>query len=314
MRVCVAAVAALFVTGWSASFAGAQGSGATTATATVTQAHATVTVVSVGAPMARPLNVVVVGKVVEFEPEAVEALPFRGAPREQAVKYKVANLKIEDAIHGTGGITRIRVGFPADDPTGGATTAPAGPGWMFAAGPPAAGTEALFNLAKHPNADFYVVVGPSLSKKDPGFTREVDRLRKYARTIADPVAGLKANDLDDRFEAAQLLLQRYLIPQGRAAREPIPDEENKALIAVLTELPWLPADGRRTRPDGRTVPHRAALWFSVNPAEYGFKRPEAPKRAAGDPPVDYDKLMEEATTKFLKEMGDKIKLKRFVQK
>jgi hypothetical protein len=39
-----------------------------------------------------------------------------------------------------------------------------------------------------------------------------------------------------------------------------------------------------------------------------------PKRQSGDPPVDFAKIMGEATTKFLKESGDKIQIKRFVRK
>jgi hypothetical protein len=262
--------------------------------------------------------VVIVGKVVDVDRDEVEVAPFRGAPKERMLKYKVATLQIEDRVLGAGGITRIRVGFPADGRPTFAVTAtvatvtdgvrPTGAVTL------AAGTEGCFALAKHPNVDFYVVMGPPTYKKDPNFAKEVDKLKKYARTIDDPVAALKAKELSDRFDAAQIILQRYLIPQGSNKREPVPDDENKLLITLLKELPWVPADGKRTRADGKLVPHRAALWYSINPAEFGFKRPDAAKRNPGDPPPNMDKLMEEATTKFLSENGDKIKLKRFVQK
>jgi hypothetical protein len=39
-----------------------------------------------------------------------------------------------------------------------------------------------------------------------------------------------------------------------------------------------------------------------------------PAQPAGGPPVDYNKIMEDATTKFLTESGDKVKIKRFVSK
>jgi hypothetical protein len=269
-------------------------------------------------PVPRGTDVVIVGKVVEVDRDEVEVAPYRGAPKERMLKYKVSTLQIEDRVLGAGGITRIRVGFPADGrPTFGLTATvvtvtdgvrPTGTVTL------AAGTEGCFALAKHPNADFYVIVGPPTYKKDPSFAKEVDKLKKYGRAINDPVAALNAKDVQDRFEAAQIILQRYLIPQGSNRRESVPDEENKLLVALLKELPWVPADGKRTRADGRIAPHRAALWYSINPGEFGFKRPDVPKRNPGDPPPNMDKLMDEATAKFLKESEDKIKLKRFVQK
>jgi hypothetical protein len=263
-------------------------------------------------------DIVIVGKVVDVDRDEVEVAPFRGAQKERMLKYKVATLQIEDRVLGAGGITRIRIGFPADGRptfafTGTVATVtdgvrPTGTVTL------AAGTEGCFALAKHPTADFYVIVGPPTYKKQSNYTNEVNKLKKYGRAISDPVAALKAKDLDERFEAAQIILQRYLVPQGSNKREPVPDEETKLLVALLKELPWVPADGKRTRADGKLVPHRAALWYSINPAEFGFKRPDPPKRNPGDPPPNMDKLMEEATTKFLTENGDKIKLKRFVQK
>jgi hypothetical protein len=265
------------------------------------------------------IDVVIVGKVVEVEPGTIELPLFKGAPKNQNVKYRVAIVKIEDPILGASGITRVRVGYHAEPPmTPGpelppppGLTAPVATGMALVLTPD---TEGCFKLAKHPGSDFYVLTGSLTRKKDPNFAKEVEKLKKVARAMNDPVAALKAKDLDDRFEAAQIILQRYLIPQGSNKREPVPDEENTLLVALLKDLPWLPADGKRTRADGKVVPHRAALWYSINPAEFGFKRPDPPKRNPGNPPPNMDKLMDEATTKFLSENGDKIKLKRFVQK
>jgi hypothetical protein len=233
----------------------------------------------------------------------------------------VAIVKIEDPILGASGITRVRVGYHAEAPAP-AAPVPDLPPPPHVPAPVATGpavvltpdTEGCFKLAKQPYSDFYVLTGALTRKKDPNFTKEVERLKKVARAISDPVAALKAKDLDDRFEAAQIIFQRYLIPQGSNKREPVPEDENKLLVALLKELPWVPADGKRTRADGKVVPNRAVLWYSFNPGEFGFKRPDVPKRNPGDLPPDFDKLMDEATTKFLAENADKIKLKRFVQK
>jgi hypothetical protein len=269
-------------------------------------------------------NVAVVAKVVEVEPDVVEVAPFRGAPKERMLRYKVAIMKIDDPLIGASGITRVRVGFPADasapSPGDGGSgrpravtatvmIAPTGTGIALSAG-----MEGCFSLAKHANADFYVLSGLPVQKSHPSFAKEVDRLKKYARATNDPVAALKAKDLDERFEAAQIILQNYLTPRGSNVREPVPDEENRLLVALLTELPWVPPGGNRVRADGRMIPHREVLWYKINPGELGFKRPEMPKRAPGDPPPDLNKLMDEATAKFLKEYAHKIKLKRFVQK
>lgn len=279
----------------------------------------------VGGPvLPRISDVVVVGKVVELEPDTVTAAPYRGAPKEQHTSYKVAHLKIEDRVRGASGVTQVRVGFVADSPP------LAGPGSdvrvtrtaiAMTDGYPVRmgvgltpGLEGCFYLAKHPTADFYLLVGLPVQKKDPGYAKQVDRLKQVARILDDPVEALRSKALNERFEAAQMVLQRYRTPRGSNLREPVPEEENKLIVALLAELPWVPADGKRIRPDGRMVPHREVLWYSINPGEFGFKRPDVPKRQPGDPPADMNKLMDEATTKFLKENGDKIKLKRFVQK
>jgi hypothetical protein len=268
-------------------------------------------------------NVAAVAKVVEVEPDVVEVAPFPGAPKERMLRYKVAILKIDDPLIGASGITRVRVGFPADastSPGDGGSGRPRAITASVMIGPAVTGTalsagmEGCFSLAKHANADFYVLSGPPIQKSHPSFAKEVDRLKKYARAVNDPVAALKAKDLDERFEAAQIILQSYLTPRGSNVREPVPEEENKLLVALLTELPWVPKDGNRVRADGRLVPHREVLWYRINPGEFGFKRPEMPKRTPGDPPPDMNKLMDEASTKFLKENGDKIKIKRYVAK
>jgi len=269
-------------------------------------------------------NVAVVAKVVEVEPDVVEVAPFRGAPKERMVRYKVAIMKIDDPLIGASGITRVRVGFPADasavSPGDGGSGRPRAVTATVMIGPAAtgialsAGMEGCFALAKHASADFYVLSSPPVQKKDPNFAKEVDRLKTYARAINDPVAALKAKELDQRFEAAQIILQSYLTPRGSNVREPVPDEENKLILGLMAELPWVPPGGNRVRADGRLIPHREVLWYRINPGELGFKRPEMPKRVPGDPPPDMNKIMDEATSKFLKENADKIKLKRFVQK
>jgi len=289
-------------------------------------------------PAARvaPADAVVIGKVTEIESDPVEVTAYPGAPKDQKVSYKVAVLKIEEPLLGASGLTRFRVGFPADAPppadpaTGGPAAPPApprvgGPGGLTRVRRPgnlavalAAGMEGCFCLTRHHEGDFYVLTGgPPLLKKSDNYAKELEQVKKVAKAIDDPVTALKAKDLGDRFRAAQALLTRYQTPRGQKpgqppAREPIPDEENKLLVALLKELPWMPKDP--VVGPGEQPPSRSALWYQINPAESGFKQPAAPVQRPGDPPVDFNKIMDEATAKFLKENGDKIKIKRYTAK
>jgi hypothetical protein len=277
-------------------------------------------------------DAVVVGKVTEVENDPVEATAYPGAPKDQKVSYKVAVIKIDESLLGAGGVTRFRVGFPADAPVAGEAPAggagrpapvggPGGLGRLRRPGPTAvalaAGMEGCFFLTRHHDADFDILVGGPLLKKNDNYAKELEQVKKVTKAIDDPVAALKAKDVPDRFWAAQVILQRYQTPRGQKpghtpAREPIPDDETKLIVALLKELPWAPKTP--VAGPGEQPPSRSALWYQINPAELGFKQPTVPARKAGDPPVDFNKIMDEATEKFLTENGDKLKIKRFASK
>jgi hypothetical protein len=248
-------------------------------------------------------EIVLIGKVIEIEPDQVEATIKVGA-KNVKTPYKVAVVNVDEPLLGAAGLTRVRVGFPLKVEIG---------DWNTLGMPLTIGMEGSFSLDRHPSADFYILTVVPLDKKEKDFERDMERLRKLIKAISDPVSGLKAKELKDRFRAARVLLERNLMPHGSDRREPIPDEENKLIIAVLSELPWNPKDGAMFGPDRELAPCRRVLWYTINPGEFGFKEPERPTRQAGDPPPDFNKQMEEATSKFLKENADKIKLKRFVQ-
>jgi hypothetical protein len=270
--------------------------------------------------LAATADIVVIGKVTEVEPDPVEAGPTKDAPADQKVSYKIAVVKIDEGLVGAGGVTRIRVGFPADAPAPGAAPAagPAGglrPGRLMR--PPQAvalstGMEGCFFLTRHPAGDFYTEAGLPLLPKDDATTKELERVRKIGKAVADPVTALKAKEQDDRFLAAHALLQRYArVPPGEVRpRRPIPDEENKRIVAVLAELPWLP-DATKTVGPGEVPPSRSALWYLLNPQDTGFVQPNPQPQRPGDPPVDFNKVMDGATSKHLKEHPDKIQIKSF---
>ncbi|HJZ94257.1 MAG TPA: hypothetical protein VKE40_25555 [Gemmataceae bacterium] len=275
-------------------------------------------------------DVVFVGNVIDVEKGTVEATQSRGAPKDQKISYKVAVVKIEDGIIGGKGLTQFRVGFPAD---AAATPAPSAGGVAPGVGgrirpigiAPVAllvGEEGCFFLTQHHDADFYILASDAmgfLNKKDENYTKQLDEVKKLAKALDDPVAALKAKELNDRFVAATVILRKYQTPRrpgkpGASAREPIPDEENKLIVSLLTELPWIPKDATSGGPGGDIPPSRSAIWTLINPVELGFKQPTVGPKVPGDTAVDYNTVMDEATTKFLKENGEKIKIKRYVDR
>ena len=263
-------------------------------------------------------DAVVLGKVIEIDKDEVVATPFPGAPKDQVISYKVAVLKVEDTLAGGKGLTQYRVGFPAN-----AAPVPAGPGRVRrpVLEPVAltAGQEGCFLLVRHHEADFYILVPNSkpLVKADKAYETEFAEVKKTAKALEDPVAALKAKELADRFWAGYVLLQKYGQAKpgkgGRLpAREPVPAEENKLILRLMADLPWA-SDSPLARGGPGQPPSRAALWAFVNQDEVGFKPPEPKPFQPGDPPVDFNKVLDELTGKFLKANADKIVLKRYAQ-
>lgn len=270
-------------------------------------------------------DVIVLGKVTEIEKETVEATPFKGAPKEQKVAYKIAVLKIEDPMIGARGLTQLRVGFIADAapaaPAGGdqdapriAIARPGRPGF----GPVAltAGMEGVFMLNQHHDGDFYIAVNNSapLLKKDGEYAKELVTIKKIAAAIDEPLEALKSKDKADRALAAHTILNRYRGRpiNGKVVEENIPAEENKLLIAAIAEMPWAPEGNDYNKPS------RSNLWHFLQAEQIGFKQPVFKQPEPGVPVTSQDlsngfnKQWEEATTAFLKANADKIKIKKMV--
>src|SRR5262245_22412276 len=144
------------------------------------------------------------------------------------VNYKIATVKIEDPLIGGRGLTQYRVGFPSDEQKGNFRPLPVG------GKPLTADQEGCFFLVPHHDGDFYTLASAPMLKKDDKYAKQMEEVKKVAKTLDDPVAALKAKDIEDRFRAAMILLQRYQSNRsGRpTAREPIPAEENKLLLEL----------------------------------------------------------------------------------
>jgi hypothetical protein len=271
--------------------------------------------------VAMTADVVVVGKITEMEADPVEAVPhgYRPpAPKSEFDKpklpkasYKIVILKIEDPLIGARGLTQLRVGVPDVIP---------GPRGGRPPIVPAVGQEGCYFLTRHSTADFYVHLsgfGVAPLLKNPGFEKDLGEIKTVAKAIEDPVGALQSKKVEDRFIAAQTILSRYgrIAPKqdarGEAVTEDIPAEENKLILDLLLELPWMQEGGPPVSP-ANAKPSRSALWFYVHADKLGFKAPPvgARKPKAGQPPPNVNKEWDEATTAFLKENRDKIKLQK----
>jgi hypothetical protein len=274
--------------------------------------------------VAMTADVVVVGKITEMESDPVEAVPvgYRPpAPKSQfdkpkipKVSYKIVVLKIEDPLIGAKGLTQLRVGVPEAVP---------GPRGGRPPIVPAVGQEGCFFLTRHSAGEFYVHssgfgVAPLL-KKNPNYEKELADIKTVAKAIDDPVGALKAKKVEDRFIAALTILGRNarIVPKqdadGRAVTDDIPAEENKLILDLLLELPWAPK-GALPGNLSYAPPSRSVLWPYVGAEKYGFKAPPERRSKPGQSPPDVAKQWDEATTAFLKENLDKIKLQKPVAK
>jgi hypothetical protein len=140
-------------------------------------------------------DVVVVGKAISFGDKLVAADLFKGDTRQM----QVARVKVEETILGRGG-REIQVGFI---PAGGARL-----GRRFPTAQLAIGQEACLFLTRHPSKkDVYVLNNfyDVLNRKDNlGFAKELEDVKRAAKLLTSPTAGLKAKNADDRFETAGL--------------------------------------------------------------------------------------------------------------
>jgi hypothetical protein len=251
--------------------------------------------------------VVVVGKVVEVEKESVFVSRYRGAPKDQKIEYKIATVRIEEPLIGGRGLTQFRVGFPADASAGALPPLPGrGP---LALAPD---QEGCFFLNPHHEGDFYVLANGSLIKSDKNYAKELEDVKKVAKILDDPVAALKAKDMEDRFRAASVLLERYRTNHSGkpATREAIPAEENKLILTLLQELPWQSKDTKPRPASDPVAPSRSALWYTIQQDLVGFKQPAVPP---GTQIAERNKIWEDATTAYLKDNIEKIKLKGYTK-
>lgn len=251
---------------------------------------------------------VVVGKVTRIEDKMVPAKQFAGDKRE----YQIAVLKVEDNILGVGGLTHIRVGFfPPPPPTPAPAVAPGGrvrPFFVRRRYPQftlAKDQEALLFLTKAPRESFYVgtMYYNIINKKgNANFAKEVSEAKRYAKMLAEPMAGLESKNKEDRFLTAAMLLTRYRTPKGFVAgkppaTEPIDAKESKLILLAMADANWGPP-----RPG----------MFQMNPQAMFYRLGLKPGEAGWNQPKDF-RQFPEAAKKWLKEHADTYRIQKFVE-
>jgi hypothetical protein len=259
------------------------------------------------APPALPQRValagcVVVGKVTNIEEKTVPASRFPGDPEKG--EYRVAVVKVDEAVLGGKGLTHVRVGFqlPPPDarpmPTGGRPVLRRFRGVTLEKG-----QEACFFLAPHPEEPFYVVATPYdlLDKSSPEFGKELAEVRRAARMIADPASGLRSKDAGDRYMTAAMLLTRYRTPKPSAApprTEPVDAEQSKQILLALADADWSVAP--RPGPGAnRMLPQNLFALLGLTEKD-GWK-----------PPMDFAKFPGQARA-WLNEHAGTYRIERFV--
>jgi hypothetical protein len=183
-------------------------------------------------------DAVVTGKVTGIEEKTVSAEPFAGA--RDKVEYQIAVIKIDKSLFGAKDLTHVKVGT-VKPPEGKPPIRPGG----YAPPRLAVDQEGLFFLHKHPTESFYVFQGPAAVVNKAGndnFDKQLARATECAKLLADPKAGLKSKDAEERALTAVLLLARYTTARpGQTKREAIDGGESKQILTALIDGDWTKA-------------------------------------------------------------------------
>ena len=238
-----------------------------------------------------PTDLIVIGKVTGFADKAESVLPYPGAPK--AMDYQIAIVKVDETLLGKG-VKEVRVGFIAN-------TGTVRPGIGRRLGFTLTnGQEACLLLVKHPVGDFYTgqAAQDAINKVgNTNFEKQVAEIKKCAKLLADPKAGLDSKSADDRLLTAAMLVAKYRAyrPSATAPKqEPIDAAESKKILTILADAEW--AD--KVAFD-QVQPQRVFSQLGLQAAD------------GWTPPRDAA-MFKEAAKKWLKDNADKYRIQRNV--
>jgi hypothetical protein len=212
------------------------------------------------------------------------------------VERRVAWVKASDVLLGAKGLDpdRIHVAFPREDDK-------EFPQWNLKKG-----QEACFLLTRRENEPFFELPGPwaVLDKKGASYDKDVELVKRCAKALADPDAGLKSKDADERYLTAALLVlhDRTPRPGFGPATEPVDADRSKRALEALAAADWS-ATGAEAPPapplvvfarlgltdkdgwppaDAKDVAEAARKWLKDNASTYWLRRLVPPKREPGE--------------------------------
>lgn len=254
-------------------------------------------------------QVVVRGTVTAVEKDTVEVSPGRGAPGK--VPFKVAVVKVDEALAGADGLTHVKVGFMSLPPP--PVGQPVRPILPRRGGPELkVGDEYVLFLTRHHEGNFYVMpfTSPPIDPKAEAGKAELAEVKKSLAVIADPTKALTAAKADDRAFAAAVLVSKYRsYPEGGGAEPtevPVPAEESRLILKGLAEGDW--KGGARFQ---ATNPFTAFNQLGLTPQD-GWVPPQM--RPQPGQPVDYAAVTKEAFVRWLAGPGKDYRVKRLVVK
>jgi hypothetical protein len=251
-------------------------------------------------------QVVVRGTVTAVEKDTVEVSPGRGAPGK--VPFKLAVVKVDEALAGADGLTHVKVGFvslPAP-PAGGPGVRPILPrrGGVELK----EGDQLVLFLNRHHEGNFYVMpfASPPIDPKGEPGKAELAEVKKSLAVVADPQKALTAAKAEDRAYAASVLVAKYRSPPegGESKEVPLPAEESRLILTGMAEGDW--KQGNRFN---ATSPFTAFNQLQLGPQD-GWVQPQV--RPQPGQPVDFAAVTKEAFVRWLAGPGKDYRVKRLV--
>lgn len=235
-------------------------------------------------------DLVVVGKVTAVEKEEVEVAQYPGS--QQRVSYKVAVVKVEDALSGKTNETHIKVGFQPVGGRRGVTT------FDFKEN-----AEGVFFLRKHADTGIYLFDYNTqpLDATAKTYKDDLAVVKKAVAVFADPMKALKAKEKKDAYFAAAVLVAKYRTPTaGTTVRtENLPTEESKLILQTILEADWSAAD--------KDVPPPYQTFMRL-----GMTQKDGWKPAQFNGNGDFNTHMKDEFKKWVEGDGAKFQIKKYV--
>ncbi|MBY0523076.1 MAG: hypothetical protein K2R98_06740 [Gemmataceae bacterium] len=191
-------------------------------------------------------DIIIIGKVTAIEDKTVMAKRF--PDDKEKAQFGVGVVEVEDGIIGAKAKAKIRIGFVPPPPPNPNQPQIGGGRNRFPALTPTVGQEACWFLTKHIDGDFYTIGAyfNVIGKKDnANFQKEVDLVKRCAKLLNEPAAGLKSKDPEDRLLTAGMLIIKYRTPRQFANNpksEAIDAEQSKLILEALASADWTKRD------------------------------------------------------------------------